>query len=146
MNGRPRYDRLNRLAEFLEGLKPRLFDFGTIMDLGDNPPRKALEMGGGCGTVGCAIGWLPAAFPRTFKWDIEGARADVVHRRWGEMDFDAAREFFNIDSNATNRLFMPGSRASGFSGLSGNTTPKRVAANIRRWVEEDKRERGLVVA
>ena len=90
-----RKDRLTKLANFLEEkVKPQWFDLGIFCSRGFEKQK--------CGSVACAIGWMSAAFPRS---------GITIHRglvSWKEYsNFEAAREFFEIDRELCFHLFNP---------------------------------------
>lgn len=127
--------RLLKLADFLDTLPLAKFDFGVIAQQEGKPMRAALRAGKTrCGTVGCAIGWMPAVFPRGLRWDERRYKSypDVVLRSDPDcIDFAAAATWFGITRSAAEQLFTPG---AGYSGLPENATPKQVARHIRKWV------------
>jgi hypothetical protein len=133
-----RADRLLQLADFLDKLPEEKFDFGTIAKQSGKPMLEALAAGHvKCGTVGCAIGWLPAVFPDQFKW-VRSAFNDeltVLTKETDELNFDAAAEFFGIGYSQADYLFMPGYEDDGYSGLADEAKATEVAAHIRKFVE-----------
>lgn len=133
-------ERLEKLAAFLDNLPPEKFDFATIMEIEGLPPLEALAAGSHrCGTVGCAIGWCPAAFPDVFEWNGYEVRLIEKTQEDGEefykWNFDAACKFFELSPGVADFLFMPG---GGFysNTVYGNATPADVAAHIRRFIKE----------
>lgn len=137
--------RLLKLADFLDTLPRQKFNFDRIAEQSGKPMLAALLTGKTrCGTVACAIGWMPAVFPRHLKWSSADELRPDVHLRADEAmtDFDAASVFFDIAIEEADFLFTPGSLDNGWSGLPGHATPKRVARHIRAFV----RKRGGHVA
>lgn len=53
-------NRLLKLAEFLDKLPKEKFDFSSVISKNE----------GKCGTICCAVGWLPTVFPRSWMWDF----------------------------------------------------------------------------
>lgn len=101
-------DRLLALASFLRRLSPAHWDYSTIASGGrfydvvdGDKVQTFVESGKGCGSVGCAVGWLPGAFPEDFRWGEKYERSTLVALR-GDMEHDgmdpfaAAAEFFGI--------------------------------------------------
>lgn len=142
--------RLLKLADFLDKLPPEKFDFSEIAVQKGKPMREALKAGRTrCGTVGCAIGWMPAAFPRSLRWDETRGWAtrtfpDVcLINEPTRVDFDAAVTFFGITSADAYWLFQPGGwrglYASEHNGLHNDATPKQVAKHIRKFVREQEK-------
>src|SRR4051812_45220996 len=104
-------DRLVRLADFLDALPKQKFDFATVVSEGGKPMMEALKAGKTeCGTVACAIGWMPAAFPRDVKWsrssvgDIWGVE---LREHGASGNFQAAERYFGITSVESSYLFSP---------------------------------------
>lgn len=147
--------RMMKLYAFLMALKPALFDFSTVCELGTNAPSKALEVGGGCGTVACAMGWMPAVFPRMFKWigfynretitqaaveagEVADDAASIQSRISGLRDFSAVEVFFGLSYEDARFLFMPASPSTWEDGfhLPGTATPKEVAARLKWFVDK----------
>lgn len=138
--------RLLKLAEFLDTMPREKFDFTIIAAQGGKPMRAALRAGKTrCGTVGCAIGWMPAVFPRHLKWSSDLKSYPDVCLRSDESatDFSAASKFFDISLGDVQREFTPGPLEYGYSGLSDDATPKQVARHIRAFVRESERTGGM---
>lgn len=136
--------RLEKLAGFLETLPKQKFDFGEIAVERGLPMAEALAAGRKeCGTVGCAIGWMPAAFPQAMEWSrtcSTDTLPDVKSRTTGSTDFNAACEFFGLTRTEANHLFLPlgpllDEDSSGNNGLGYDATPKQVARHIRRFLK-----------
>lgn len=120
-------DRLNKLADFLQKLPPRKFNIENWVDKTD--------AAGECGTVCCALGWAPAAFPKQWKWVPDtflGALVPAI--RGGDMMGDAT-EFFGLPfwgewgpdySGTLRHAFMPSQYPPGI-----RVTPKMVAKRLR---------------
>lgn len=131
-----RIDRLLQLAAHLESgqLAHGKFQFDTF----SNGPFDTRH----CGTAGCALGELPAAFPDVFQWappdyerDVIIAGGDLfktaVLMDGNETFFDrAAQIFFDINQGEYFTLFTP----SG-SGLGIHATAAQVAAGIRAFCD-----------
>lgn len=140
--------RLLKLADFLSEMPRAKFNFRTIFEQGSKPPLEALAAGEHkCGTVGCAIGWMPAALPSVAKWDYyksyndEKKVANVVLREDERLsDFHAAARAFGITQSEAFWLFSPFGGGGQFGasiahGVDGRATPKQVARHIRKFVE-----------
>lgn len=126
--------RLLKLADFLDTLPREKFDFSVITCVDGLPLLDALKAGKKrCGTVACAVGWMPAVFPRAFKWTDCGAVLPRSSQADG-MNLDAAGRFFGLDYADTVGLFSPED-----SGLGYSATPKQVARHIRRFVTAKQR-------
>lgn len=137
--------RLLKLADFLDALPRQKFDFGTIAHQNGKPMREALMAGKeSCGTVACAVGWMPVVFPRGLKWDEKYAGSEefpsVVLRQDPDVDnVLAAAAWFAISPYDADLLFVPGDADGGYSGLKNEATPKQVARHIRKWVREQQK-------
>lgn len=137
--------RLLKLADFLEKLHPSKFNLNEWVAgikpklMAENPLKK-----GDCGTTACAVGWLPALFPKSWGWtkpkafyDSFGnpANADVLYKKWPNAEMtqgqklQAAADFFSIDYSDSTELFMPAEYGDG-----DRTRAKTVAKRIRSLV------------
>lgn len=145
--GTYRPDRLLELAAFLRYQVPeQAFCFSVFMQIspGGKQPVDAFHAGGGCGTVGCAIGWLPMMYPSRFTWVRAASTAvnlDVVLTDNSSMNYHAAADFFGITISEATLLFMPwgvmptGDGEQICNNLGANATPDLVAQNIERFVK-----------
>lgn len=145
--------RLLKLADFLQQLPPQKFNFSSFTQRGDKPMLEALEARrSNCGTTACAIGWMPAVFPRTVCWigvdkpgyELQVALRDGARKRdpfWGTRErlknFDVAERFFGLSRKEVHTLFNPDENSD---SLSSNATAKQVAAHIKRFVRTKLRE------
>ena len=124
--------RMLKLADFLETLPTKKFDFSMIRDHDKDvqyiPPAK-------CGAVGCAIGWMPTVFPRLCGDWVASKTKNGYTVRDGVW-FDDAAEVLDIDYSDCTALFTPGGEVYGLRNLGENTTPKAVARRIRQFVEK----------
>lgn len=136
--------RLLVLAKFLEENVPReRFDFSFIVHTPDGTKRG---YGPECGTVGCAIGWMPAV-PEFRSLGVRLVQyprdpsCEYVELGRGRTDFGVARGLFGLSVDEANYLFQPGPEGLGYSGLPPRATPKQVAKHIRRWVKDHPAEK-----
>ena len=121
-------ERLLKLASFLNTLKKEKFNFDIIAK------KEPI-----CGTVGCAIGWCPKVFPRSFQWINGGNAARVTYlevclKNHGRYNFGAVEVFFNISSDDSEFLFDP------VAYNETNVSPKIVAKRIRSFVKQKLKE------
>lgn len=119
-----RKGRLLRLAKHLESgdLLHEKFDFFHI-NAGKKETQKGVK---NCGSLGCALGELPALWPKVFQFDTDG---------WLVGDYPSY--FFDLVGRETGHLFSPDQQHPRYFGgkvLGGNATAKEVAANIRAFV------------
>lgn len=124
--------RLLKLATFLDALPPAKFDFTRIARETGKPMLEALKAGPTeCGTVGCAIGWMPAVFPRLTEWVTNAYGLGVALKRDKTvLNFEAAEAVFGLDSYEAEYLFNPNT-----SPLQDWATPKQVGRHIRAFVK-----------
>jgi len=122
--------RLLKLADFLQDLKPQLFDLNIVIDFKGSATaypnkyemKESLE--GKCNTVACAMGWTPLLYPRLAKWSC----GCVESVKLGQGFHELANELFGINLNQSEYLFMPN-----FYGKKKSA--KIVANRIRRFIE-----------
>lgn len=136
-------DRLLKLAAFLENVPKKLFDLDIIVEGNGKELKSFYQKGKECGAAGCAIGHLPCAFPRDFKYEVEkyenedywsgetevNYETSVVDKN-GNVDFDAAYEFFDLTRNEANFLFLPESYPEDRRGAK--SVAKRLKAFVAR--------------
>lgn len=117
------FERLEKLATFLDVLPPKKFWFGTLISDMDSK---------GCGTVCCAIGWTPKVFPELVRWGSFG-----VETMNGALNFSSVSEFlFGLDTLQTDCLFDP--HCPRECPLPRTATAKQVAAHIRKFIAENQ--------
>lgn len=110
--------RLEKLAAFLDKLPRKKFDFSILVAERDED---------GCGTICCAIGWIPAVFPKLITWR-EMRTLTITKVTWFLFGI------FNGED--TYRLFFPRSSTNRASALPPSATPKQVAREIRKFICE----------
>jgi hypothetical protein len=130
--------RLLTLAAFLDTLPRVKFDFDVFVREDGLPMKEALKAGDhDCGTAGCAVGWLPAVFPRAFKWEC----GTVFGTTWNgknigpPANLEAARQWFGLRYPDADTLFLPNTCGG---SLGVDATPKQVADHIRTFVKEQE--------
>ena len=142
--------RLLKLAAFLRTVPRKHFNLDVIAnnsnDIDDGKTncqiiKRMKEIGKtnkkyDCGAAACAIGWMPAAFPRQCKWssnkDTWYSEINVVLRSSNKKDFAAAKEFFDICEKQADYLFQPDFYPnSRYNSIS----PKTVAKRIEKFVK-----------
>lgn len=148
--------RLLELAAFLHDKVPeKAFRFDVPIEFGSKAPLEAIEAGGGCGTVACAVGWAPACFPQDAKWlnpfiDFDPANpgtrrigavtvatsrrekvSEAAHyKEWSMLSEPWARRFFSLTKSEVSHLFVPNHRGA----PDPKAGPKTVAKHIRKFV------------
>ena len=146
--------RLLKLADFLDQLPPQKFDFDTIAVEGEKPHKEALKARTEhCGTTACAVGWMPAVFPRLTRWTRQPLWGGCMHIQVAPAGHGRARNFkvaeqvFGLTEQEADWLFMPDayvdnglmSWEDGYKDVSSpcgsDATPKQVARHIRRFVK-----------
>lgn len=131
--------RLLKLAEFLREVPKEKFDFGILAFQNGKPMLEALKAGKtACGTVACAIGWMPAVFPRSLVWKkvwAGGHGLQVRLKGRPYTDFNAAEVFFGITHDQSSWLFNP-DPVDG--GLAATVSAKQVARRITTFVRREQ--------
>lgn len=133
--------RLLKLAEFLENLPTKKFNFGEIVEKFDQKNK--------CGTICCAVGWCPTVFPRDWTWvkdkydptkawaylksEINANIEGLKYLDWSE----SASKFFGISLYEADDLFYPNRPRpwDNYKELHETATPKQVAKSIRKFLE-----------
>lgn len=100
--------RLRKLAAFVAALPDEKFDFSSAVAKSD---------AGGCGTVCCALKWLPAVFPDDWQWwglstvrrrDPNSADAGVI---------TDATAFFCLTRAEGQRAFLPWDQSNQYESM-----------------------------
>jgi hypothetical protein len=135
--------RLLKLAAHLRGgkLGHERFDFRYI-----NADDEGRELNhNGCGSVGCALGECPIAFPRL--WKFRSGKPRLIRLRpfdgdWQNETFQSARRFFGISDDEARHLFQPDAQIPEWGGrhLGNFATRKQVASNIEAFVKRKEKE------
>jgi hypothetical protein len=120
--------RLLKLADFLENLKPRQFNLATwTVSCGEKTDDAA------CGTVACACGWattIPSFRRAGFRLARRLSWTDPTPVFGRERGWDAVKAFFDMNYGEANHLFSIESYSGG-----ERTRPQTVAKRIRQVVE-----------
>ena len=121
--------RLIKLIEFLEKLPRKKFNFRNLVTKADRRHT--------CATVACAVGWLPAVFPRHAHWaDLEGV--DGENRSIGlDEGFEIADALFKMEGATATHLFNPSKQQYLHTELptcDSDATPKQVAKMLRKYL------------
>lgn len=101
--------RLLKLADFIENLPKKKFNLNVIAKGKLEEFNKAVNKKMSCGTVACAMGWMPCVFPRLCKYvedDYSYNDITIVSKN-KNYDYYAAIELFDIDWDTANYLFTP---------------------------------------
>lgn len=138
--------RLQKLVDFLEGVPSKHFNLSVIgydedgcnhIDFTKNMKKIAKGEKIKCGTVGCAIGWMPVIF-KDFKYivDIRGNSCsgesyfNVINKNTNLINGKAVNEFFGLDEKETGWLFLPSNY--------NNESKRNVINRIKKFIKEDK--------
>ena len=128
----PGASRLGRLSEYLKTLPVSAWDFArTVTQLDPND---------GCGTICCAIGWLPMLWPEHWSWIRPiGAEPDEIRIRYAtnpRRTFLDVADFFRITTVEALTLFAPNRQAAPWNDapLEATATAKDVARSIDRFL------------
>lgn len=149
-----KYDRLKALATFLEKLPVKKFNFRTIVS---EAKEKSL-----CGTVCCALGWMPKVSPDAAKWVkaphesgghdpllLETADKSGYFKSYYAWEYDvSAHRLFNVTCEDASYLFAPNQGVLPWDkhlpadlrglGFGGNVSPQDVAASIKAFIRWKK--------
>lgn len=132
--------RLTKLAKFLQKLPRKKFQFNHIWVVN-------------CQSKGCAVGYCPKVFPRSWKVCSLPYRTDEGISMFGvqlkneseigegtiQQSLFHASKFFGLDKGETEALFYPDSQDNfGLENLSGDATPKKVAKGILSFIKSKK--------
>ena len=120
------YDRLLTLAKFLNTLQPKQFNFQSWVTEFDSNIN--------CGTVCCAVGWMPKVFPHDVKWSVVTQRSITLRNHQhlnNPTSINTAAEFFGLGVPAVSHLFL----AMPDNQFDAGTTAPQVAQHIRNFVE-----------
>jgi len=136
-----RVGRLRRLAKHLrsEHRVHKEFSFSSLA-IGE------IKKGNYCGSSGCAVGELPAVWPKEWSWKQNNCYRDdmfgVVHKSQNEIedtDSSVIADFFSITIRQVQHLFYPYlqdiKRFGGWE-LGSGATAWQVAANIDAFIEK----------
>lgn len=137
-------ERLLKLADFLENKVPnKHFNLSKIavsgsVEFDQDLLTKAIN---GekikCRAAACAVGWLPAVFPRSFEWQKTfsllslRAEASIIHKKTKDSDAVAASNFFGLTPHQCGYLFLPDNYRT------MNPKKSTVVRRIRNFVESD---------
>lgn len=97
--------RLRQLIEFIRELPDDKFDFSTLVSKLDENE---------CGTVCCAAGWLPAAFPEDWKYVApqhrgQGVAKPALKHEEDYRDIESSLAlYFAVSEEDIDRLFFYG--------------------------------------
>lgn len=130
-----RFDRLEKLAAFLDTLPRKKFRFDRVWRFQE------------CGTVGCAIGWTPVVFPHLVRRSAQTSQLFYRGKAGRSLQsYDGvAAWLFGMSKDDAVRLFTPSytkssaDAAPGCVALGPDTTPKLVAKNIRRYIAHQQK-------
>lgn len=131
---RKHYNRLLKLADFLEKLPNRKFYLGSWIggnwDEGDDEAHGDLNR---CGTTACALGWatmLPFAKTEKVRLCPDQTKGTfMIGKNYVEPEH-AARKLFGVSYTEFTELFYPSGLADGLYTI----TPKDYAKELRTWV------------
>lgn len=119
--------RLERLAKFLDKLPREKFNFRDWVTETNKSNR--------CGTVCCAVGWMPLVDPRSWRWGRRNRRLVVklasAPDAWPTL---AAAEYFGLQFQQVERLFVAPDRAT-----AERTRPTTVARHIRAFIARQRK-------
>jgi hypothetical protein len=126
--------RLRKLIAFLDALPRKRFNFAIVRN---EPPK--------CGAVGCAIGYMPNVFPRTFRsFPVPKNEKDIwTHgvgfRKDGYISFEEVGMWVSgLDFYEAGHLFNPWQQSfvhPELKDLPETATPKQVARMLEKFIK-----------
>lgn len=131
-------DKLLELIEFLKTLSYEDFNFNEVVACYDDYTK--------CGTVCCAIGWLPKLFPDEVEWNItrRGIVGLFLKNEYGsicgsakEYD-DVAIHVFKLHPYVAQSLFAPDCQRmihEDLRNLAKNARPTEVAEMLEHFIK-----------
>lgn len=128
--------RLLKLADYLDVLPEKQFDFSRVSDSTGEDESKDYS----CGSVGCAVGHTPYIWPELVKFN--GLNLSLLNNSYEETFvnyLNVAMFLFDLDLDDSMFLFSPPGKKEGDGRLSSNATPKQVSDRIRQFIEQRKK-------
>lgn len=123
--------RIRKLANFLKKLPESKFDFAIIGTKINTESKVKVK----CPTVGCAMGWMPSAFPLSglrlkVEFEADNAKANncnlvTTSPTCGKTGDDLVADFLDIDNDIVEMLFYPN-----YYFKENDTTAKEVAKRL----------------
>jgi len=91
-----------------------------------------------CGYAGCAVGEMPAVWPKKFTWQLNNGVVSIEDS--GDILFfpsnvELAGDFFNLSAQGTSHLFLPTCQHYGRQ-VGVSATADRVGKHILKFVED----------
>lgn len=135
--------RLLKLAKHLRSGKLGHAKFSFAHVNADNHGYELQHADAKCGTLGCAIGECPIAFPESWHF-IHGTVA--LRRKRPDYQFSCmehAESFFGLTEMEVDHLFRPADQCTSLYGgrsLGYNAKPASVAANIEAFVKRKEKK------
>lgn len=122
------------LIKGLKSLKRREWYFGSLI--------REYSSEKGCGTVCCALGWLPKFFPRKMEW-VNHSPYFLDARRKGKEDWSSSNIYsylFGIPSNHEDALFNNDSQYTlGLKNLAKDCTVLEFIKMLREYIKKVKK-------
>ena len=120
-------EKLRQLIEFIRELPDEKFDFSRIVKEVDEHQ---------CGTVCCAAGWLPKAFPQDWTyskaWHFGQGAASVTLQRAADTDVETLlQSYFEAPEGDIDRIFF-----YGYGYLEADSTREEWIENAEEYLLE----------
>lgn len=119
--------RLRKLIAFLRKLPEEKFAF--YKEFEKSPKQK-------CPTIGCAIGWTPAVFPKLVSWF---GKSGSFSRKGMRLSYcEVAKELFGISEDIAANLFYPEEQHyvdTRLPDCGSDATPKQVARMLEKFIK-----------
>ena len=128
--------KLLKLADFLESLTKKQFNFSQVVEKYDKATKG--------GTICCAIGWMPAVFPKEVQWNVkftngEHMRMASVTDPDGQENYEViAARVLGISADTVVSLFFPHQQVLVHKDLDrcgALASPQDVGRMLRQFVE-----------
>ncbi len=139
-----RKDLILKLAAHLDSKPPETFRFACFTAVPSKITEGEIVTELPCGSLCCAIGYLPRVFPDSFYWIGNPiGDAEIRLRNSNKSDFSASSEFFGISIDDSVDLFSPdppavycheSPRFFGGPWCRSDATPAMVADRIRAFI------------
>ena len=136
-------DKVLKLADFLDNLPEKYWDFGKIMACDElyfeETVSHNFQEEPNCGAVGCAVGWAPAAFPDELMWHNNNVQLKSFRLLDSFcMSFASVAEVLDFDGKQMMVFTLGPDYWKGFS--YEDITPKMVAEKLRELAEANRKD------
>jgi hypothetical protein len=114
-------EKLLKLCDFLDTLPPEKFNYDK------------------CGTVCCAVGWLPKLFPDDWEW-LKYNADGVAYKNYNNPEYRTpalqAALFFDIPDDDARKLFVSAYHHIDDADFAEDVTPEQLSQFIREYIDD----------